>query len=161
MTEYFLFSLGASVLLPVTPRRTTGFSGRTAYSMYEFQSHRGEELCETMMDSHTLTHQRLGIRWLSVARRCFASGEGLSLRNASRHTLNHLQLTGCLHRPAVDHHRPAVGPEVHSRGRRGIPLVEMLPHRFWLAVCRDGGRRHSWRRKVHGDLLREPRFGVR
>ena len=48
MTEYFALSFGASVLVPVTPRRTTGFSGLNANAMYGFQSHRGEALCETI-----------------------------------------------------------------------------------------------------------------
>ena len=62
MTENFALRFGASVLLPVTPRRTTGFSGLSAHCMYGFQSHRGAELWLTMRDSDTLTDQRLGTR---------------------------------------------------------------------------------------------------
>ena len=50
ITEHFALSLGASVLLPVTPRRTTGFNGLSVYPKYGFQSHRGALLCETMRD---------------------------------------------------------------------------------------------------------------
>ena len=49
MIEY-LESPFHSVLFPVTPRRTIGFSGRNAHAMYGFQSHRGALLCETMRD---------------------------------------------------------------------------------------------------------------
>ena len=47
MTEYLAVPFH-SVLSPVTPTRTRGFNGRTAYAMYGFQSHRGALLCETM-----------------------------------------------------------------------------------------------------------------
>ena len=49
MTEYLALPFH-SVLSPVTPTRTRGFNGRTAYDMYGFQSHRGALLCETMRD---------------------------------------------------------------------------------------------------------------
>ena len=48
MTEYCARMFGASVLLPVTPTRTTGFNGLNAYAMYGFQSHGGASLCEMM-----------------------------------------------------------------------------------------------------------------
>ena len=48
MTEYRALRFRASLLSPVTPRMTTGFSGLTAYAMYGFQSHRGALLCDTM-----------------------------------------------------------------------------------------------------------------
>ena len=81
MTEYRALSFGASVLSPVTPRMTTGFSGLTAYAMYGFQSHRGELLCETRRHLEILTHNQLGFPELALRRGRFASGERLSLRN--------------------------------------------------------------------------------
>ena len=62
MTENFALRFGASVLLPVTPRRATGFSGLSAHCMYGFRSHRGASLCDTMIDSDALTDQRLRTR---------------------------------------------------------------------------------------------------
>ena len=52
MTEYRALRFRASVLSPVTPRRTTGFNGLNAYDMYGFQSHRGEALCEAIRHCH-------------------------------------------------------------------------------------------------------------
>ena len=58
MTENCLLSNGASVLLPVTPRRTTGESGLSAYRRYGFQCSGGASLCEIMMHWHISTdHQ--------------------------------------------------------------------------------------------------------
>ena len=81
MTEYRALSFGASVLLPETPRMTTGFNGLTAYAMYGLQSHRGELLCETRRHLEILTHNQLGFPELALRRGRFASGERLSLRN--------------------------------------------------------------------------------
>ena len=86
-TEYCLMSIGLSELLPVTPTRTTGFSGRTAYRMYGFQSQRGAELCETMRHWYNLSDTLLRTgKQLRSGR--FDSGEGLNITNAIRNHMN-------------------------------------------------------------------------
>ena len=50
MTENCLLRVGASVLLPVTPRRTTGFNGLSAHRMYGFHWSGGAPLCAITMD---------------------------------------------------------------------------------------------------------------
>ena len=62
IVENCLLSCQCSVLLPVTPRMTTGFSGRSAYRMYGFQSHGGAELWATIRHWNILTDKQLETR---------------------------------------------------------------------------------------------------
>ena len=48
--------------LAETPRRTTGFSGRSAYLMYGFQSHEGAELREMTELWDIVTNNQLETR---------------------------------------------------------------------------------------------------
>ena len=62
IVENCLLRFQYSVVMAVTPRRTTGFSGRSAYRMYGFQSHGGAELWETIRLWNNLTDKQLETR---------------------------------------------------------------------------------------------------
>ena len=62
IVENCLLSCQCSVVLPVRPRRTTGFSGRSAYRMYGFQSHCGAELWETIRHWDIFINKQLETR---------------------------------------------------------------------------------------------------
>ena len=65
MTEFFGGSFGASVLLPVTPKSTTGLRGRKAQRRYGSQSQGGSPLCEIWIAWGLLLFRQLLLRNLN------------------------------------------------------------------------------------------------
>ena len=131
--------LGASVLLPVTPKRITGCRGRTSQRRYGSQSQGGSPLCEMTIAWGILLFRQLLLRNLNrkgIWKQVTVLLDVLFIPPSR------------LHRPSVDHPSVPVGPEVRGHRSLGVPLVRVPGDEQRVADGAHGWRRHAWGRPV-------------